>query len=140
LGLALGIGFAGAQTINKALQLSQDATGQFGVDTNLGLALPGHLLWPTGGTRPAPTVSSGATTPTIVGTDSAGVVTMSAVATTATVTFGTAFASVPWCLVSMNGTITTTISYTVATTSLAITGSGAVGANNKATYYCPSAS
>lgn len=129
-----------AQTINKAVQLSQDASGAFGVDSNNGLYLPGHLLVPNSVVNPAPTVSSGATTPTISGTDTAGLITMNAAATTVTATFGRAYLTVPFCLVSMNGTITTTISYTVATTSLAITASGAVGANNKAIYFCPATS
>lgn len=140
IGLALGIGFAGAQTINKALQLSQDGSGSFGVDSNLGVYFPGHFLSPTGGVRPNPTVSSGATTPTISGTDTAGLITVNVAATTVTATFGTAYVTTPWCLVSANGTVTTTISYTVTTTSLAITASGAAGANNKYSYFCPSAS
>ena len=61
--LLLGGVYAGAQSITKALQLSQDATGSFGVDTNLGVYFPGHILSPTGGARPAPTVT-GSGTPT----------------------------------------------------------------------------
>ena len=138
--LLLGGIYAGAQTINKALQLSQDNTGAFSVDSFLGVYFPGHILSPTGGARPAPTASSGATTPTIDGTDTTGLITVGAAATTVTATFGTAYITIPRCLVSANGTITTTISYTVATTSLAITASGAAGANNKYTYWCASAS
>lgn len=141
--LALAGTFAAAQTINKALQLSQDATGAFGVDTNNGVYFPGHILSPTGGQQPAPTVSSGGTTPTISGTDAAGVITVNAAATTVTATFGRAFVSIPSCLVTPNdiGTAAASkISYTVATTSLAITAVGAAGAANKYYYFCPSAS
>lgn len=138
--LLLGAGFSFAQTINKALQLSQDNTGAFSVDSFLGVYFPGHILSPTGGARPAPTVSSGATTPTIAGTDTAGLITMDAAGTTVTATFGTAYGTVPRCVVSNQGTVTTTTAYTVATTSLAITVSGAAGANNKLNYWCAAAS
>ncbi len=134
--LALAGSFAVAQTFVRAIQLSQDTTGAFAIDSNNGVYFPGHIL-STGTGRPAPTVSSGATTPTIAGTD---------------------FAShhhdercrhhrnrylrpslhyrpnLP--LLSMNGTVTTTVSYVPATTSVAITASGAVGVNNKATLLC----
>ncbi len=141
--LLLAGAYAGAQTITKALQLSQDATGAFGVDTNLGVYFPGHILSPTGGQRPAPTVSSGGTTPTISGTDTTGVITVNALATTVTATFGTAFVSIPSCLVTPNDIGTSAaskISYTIATTSIAITAVGAAGAANKYYYFCPSAS
>src|ERR1035437_5512276 len=73
--LLLGVGIASGQVINKALQLSQDATGSFSVDSYNGVYFPGHILSPTGGQRPAPTIT-GTGTPTIVGTDTAGLVTM----------------------------------------------------------------
>ena len=138
--LLLGGIYAGAQTINKALQLSQDNTGAFSVDSFLGVYFPGHILSPTGGARPAPTVSSGATTPTIAGTDTSGVITVNALATTVTATFGTAYGAVPKCVVSNQGTVTTTTAYTHATTSIAITLSGAAGVNNILNYWCASAS
>jgi hypothetical protein len=141
LGLALGIGFAGAQTINKALQLSQDATGAFSVDSFNGVYFPGHILSPTGGARPAPTVGGGGTTPTITGTDTAATVTMGTSATTATVTFGTAYVSVPACVVSWQTPETGVISpitYTLATTSIALTQGAATG--NKINFMCMSAS
>lgn len=141
--LILGLAgtYAGAQTINKALQLSQDGSGAFGVDINNGVYFPGHMLFPsTAGNQPLPTVSSGATTPTIAGSDVAGLITVNAAATTVTMTFGRAFVTAPSCLVTANGTITTTISYVPSTTGLAITASGAAGANNKYYYFCPSIS
>lgn len=136
--LLLGAGLSVAQTINKALQLSQDATGAFGVDSNNGVYFPGHILSPTGGQRPSPTIG-GTGTPTIVGTDTAGLITMGASATTATATFGTAYVTVPWCLVLTQNTLTTTnISVTLATTSIAIVQPSASG--NKINYMCMSAS
>jgi len=136
LGLALSIGFAGAQTITKALQLSQDATGSFSVDSFNGVYFPGHILSPTGGQRPAPTVAGIATT-TIAGTDTAGLVTMGTLATTATVTFGTAYASVPWCLAASQS-LASPISFVPATTSLALTSGSGTGI--KVNYFCVSAS
>ncbi len=137
--LLLAGAFAGAQTITKALQLSQDATGAFGIDTNNGVYFPGHLLSPTGGQNPAPTVA-GTGTPTIAGTDTAGLVTMGTSATTGTVTFGRAYVSVPSCVVSWQGPITTTtpMAYTIVTTSIAMTQGSTSG--NKINYICMSAS
>lgn len=138
--LALASGLGMAQTINKALQLSQDATGAFGVDTTNNVYFPGHIL-NTGTAGAAPSVSSGATTPTLSGTDVAGQITMNAAATTATVTFGRAYATAPICVVSnASASGSTTISWTTATTSLAVTASGAAGTANKPTYICTSAS
>ena len=134
--LAIGAGIAIAQNITKAIQLSQDATGAFGVDTNNGVFFPGHWL-----VKPAvvPTVSSGATTPSIVGSDASGLITVAAAATTVTLTFATAYVTAPWCLVSPNATsTTTTVSWTTATTNIAITESGAAGTMNKLNYFCSS--
>jgi hypothetical protein len=136
--LALAGGIALAQNINKALQLSQDATGAFGVDTTNGVYFPGHIL-STGTGRPSPSVT-GTGTPTITGTDVAGTVTMGTSATTATVVFGTAFVSVPACVLSwqsVSGNISP-IAYTPVTTSIAITQGTASG--NKINYWCSSLS
>ena len=136
--LLLGAGVSFAQSITKALQLSQDATGAFSVDTFNGVYFPGHILSPTGGSRPAPTVT-GTGTPTISGTDTVGLITMGTSATTATVVFGTAYVSVPSCVISPQNAFTTTnASYTLATTSIAITQNSTSG--NKINYWCSSAS
>lgn len=137
--LLLGAGVSFGQTINKALQLSQDATGSFGIDTNLGVYFPGHVLSPTGGVRPAPTVT-GTGTPTISGTDSSGLVTFGTSGTTATVLFGTAYVTAPSCVVSWQSAIsaTTPTSYTLVTTSIALTQGALTG--SKVNYWCSSAS
>lgn len=137
--LALGCVWAGAQTINKALQLSQDATGAFGVDTTNGVYFPGHILSPTNTNRPLPSIS-GTGTPTLVGTDTAGLVTFGTSGTTATVVFGTAYVTAPWCVVSWQtpGTSASPISYTLATTSIALVQTALTG--SKVNYFCPSAS
>lgn len=135
--LALGGVVAVAQNVTKALQLSQDATGAFGVDTSNGVYFPGHIL-STGNGRPVPTVT-GSGTPTISGTDTAATVTMGTSATTATVVFGQAFVSVPACVVSAQNAFTTTnISYTLATTSIAFTQNSTSG--NKVNFWCSSVS
>jgi len=138
--LALAGSVAVSQTITRAIQLSQDTTGAFGVDANNNIYFPAHILTPANTNTPVPTVSSGATTPTISGTDAAGLITMNAAATTVVATFGRAYLSVPFCIISPAGTATTSISYTVATTSLAITTSGAAGTNGVIRYFCPSLS
>jgi hypothetical protein len=135
LGLALGIGFAGAQTITKAIQLSQDATGSFGVDTFLGAYFPGHILSPTGGPRPAPTVT-GTGAPTVSGTDTAGLITMGASATTAALAFGTAYASVPACNINWQNNLSA-MTYTLATNVINITQTST--SSNKINYICFSA-
>lgn len=135
--LALSGGLALAQTFTKAIQLSQDTTGAFSVDSNNGVYFPSHIN--TVGSS-GPTIT-GTGTPTIGGTDTAGLITMGASATTATAVFGRAYLSVPFCVVSwqapMNGTATP-IAYTLATTSIAIT-QGATS-TNKINYMCMSAS
>ena len=140
--LALSASVSVAQVINKALQLSQDATGAFSVDSFNGVYFPGHVLSPTGGQRPAPTVAvvSGSGTPTIVGTDTAGTVTMGTSSTNATVTFGTAYGSTPSCVVTTQSAISspTSVSYTPAAATLVLTQPS--GSGNKINYLCFSAS
>jgi hypothetical protein len=131
--LGWALAFAGAQNINKAIQLSQDNTGAFGVDTNNGVYFPGHIL-STGTGRPSPTIA-GTATPTIAGTDSAGLVTTGTSATTATVTFGQAFLTAPECVVSSQ-TAATPVGYTTSTTQLALTFTTATAL--KINYWCPS--
>lgn len=122
--LGLAGGLAIAQNINKALQLSQDNTGAFGVDSNFGVYFPGHIL-STGTGRPSPTIA-GTATPTISGTDVAGLVTTGTSATTATVTFGQAFLATPACVVTSQ-TVATPVGYTASTTQLALTFTTATG-------------
>ena len=134
--LALSASVSLAQVSNKALQLSQDATGSFSVDSFNGVYFPGHILSPTGGTRAAPTIT-GTGTPTISGTDSAGLITMGASATTATLTFGTAYGSVPSCAVTWQSSVTA-MSYALAAGSITIGQTST--SSNKINYVCLSAS
>lgn len=133
--LSLGLGGALAQNINKSLQQSQDPTGAFGVDTNNGVYFPGHIL-SSGTNRPTPTVT-GTGSPTVSGTDTAGLITMGSSATTATVVFGQAFVSVPSCIVQWQSNLASEV-YTLATTSIAITQTST--STNKINYLCFSVS
>jgi hypothetical protein len=131
--LALAGGFAVAQNITKALQLSQDATGAFGIDASNGIYFPGHVYSPTA-RNSIPTIT-GTGTPTVAGTDVAGTITMGSSATTATAVFGKAYLSVPSCVVTSQTAFTTTpIGYTLATTSIAITQQSTSG--NLINYHC----
>lgn len=136
LGLSASIGIS--QTINKALQLSQDASGAFGVDTTNNIYFPGHIL-NTGTGGAAPTVT-GTGTPTISGTDVAATVTMGTSATTATVLFGRAYVSVPTCVVAWNTGASglSPIAYTLNTTSIVVTQPAVTG--NRWNYFCTAAS
>lgn len=101
--LAFGIALAYAQTINKAVQLSQDTTGAFSVDTNNNVYLPGHVL----STGPGATVSGGQTptlvcgtgTPSVVGTDTSGIVTEGTSTTSCALIFAKAYLQTPACVV-----------------------------------------
>ena len=133
--LGLGAGLAAAQTFRAAVQLSQDTSGAFLVDSNNSLYLPQKLMSPTGlVNNPAPTVS-GTATPTIAGTDTAGTVTAGTAATSVIVTFGRAYGAAPNCLVArQDASATSVIAYTVATTGITMT--TAAGSGFKINYFC----
>lgn len=134
--LALAGSVAIGQTFTKALQLSQDTSGAFGVDASNNLYFANKIMSPTGvaGVRNTPTIT-GSGTPTVAGTDLAGTITMGTSATTATLVFGTAYGAVPNCLVvPQNAFTTTNISYTTVTTSIAMTQNSTSG--NKVNYLC----
>lgn len=132
--ICVGAGWPLAQNINKALQLSQDPLGQFGVDTNNNVYFPNHVL-----VRPAqpPTLASCGTSPTISGSDFAGTVTEGTGGATAgcLITFNTAYLTTPFCVVSAR-TFTTAspISRVLWPTGIAIT--HAAGASIAYDYFC----
>src|SRR6266567_3881877 len=93
--LLLGLGFALAQTITRAVQLSQDTTGAFSVDSNNGFYFPGHVL--SIGT-PAPSfIGNGGGT--VTGTDFQGAVILQGI--TGSVIFGRAYLTLPSCVVTV---------------------------------------
>jgi hypothetical protein len=135
--LCLSLGAAFAQTLTRALQLSQDTTGAFSVDTTNGVYFPGHIL--STGTANRPTTVLGTGTPTLSGTDFAGTVTMGTSGQTATVTFGQAYVSVPNCTVSwqnLQSSVSPT-SYQVTTGVISMTQGAFTG--SKINYFCSSA-
>jgi hypothetical protein len=119
LGLAGGLAFA--QTINSALQVSQDGRGIFGVDTNNNLYIQSnrHLL-ATSNVSPAPVLTSCGTSPTITGSDFSFKLVTGSAATTCTITFGQAFVTAPQCFLQANGGATQP-TYTTSTTALTVT-------------------
>lgn len=135
IGLALGIGFAGAQTINKALQLSQDASGAFGVDTTSNVYFPGHIL-NTGNAGPLPTVTSNVGSPTVstASTDVAGTITAGTSSTGIDLVFGRAYVTAPNCVVAWAGGSNSPVSYTIGTTAIHM--SQGVASANKINYFC----
>lgn len=139
--LALGIGLAFAQSANQAVQLSQDPTGKVGYDNvQGGIYLPGHLLSTTR-QAPAPVLSACITggTPTLVGTDFAGVITGGTTASTScVVTFGTAFQTAPNCVVSWQSGPLAAMSWATSKTALTITQTSTASA--QIAYICTSVS
>ena len=115
----LGIGLGVAQNINKALQLSQDPSGAFGVDTSNNIYMPNHLNC---NSQQAPTVAAAAGTVTVVGCDMAGKITGgSAAATTVTLTFRTAYGVAPICVATAQNPATSPQAFSSSTTALTFT-------------------
>lgn len=135
--LLLGLGLAVAQQTFRAIQLSQDTTGIFQVDTNFGVYFPGHLLM-SGTNRPAPTVNGTGSTPTIASTstDNSGTVTAGTSSSVINIVFGQAFLSVPNCVVTWQspGTVTSPLNYTVVATGINVAQGATTG--DKINYWC----
>ncbi len=111
LGISLGV----AQNINKALQLSQDPSGAFGVDTVNSVFFPRHMV---ANDQLTPTVAAAAGTVTVTGTDLAGTITGGGASTsTVTLTFATAFSSgtTPRCVAQSRNPATSPLAATPST-------------------------
>lgn len=117
LGLALGVAFA--QNITKAIQLSQDALGPIGYDTNGAVYFPGHINSNTRVGLP-PVLTSCGTAPSFTGSDTALRLTTGSAATTCTVTFGVAHVTAPSCVITPQGAAVQP-TYTVSATAIAMT-------------------
>lgn len=95
------------------------------------LAVGGHVL--TGATPPV--LTSCGTSPTIVGSDTAGIVTMGTGSPTGCViTFATAYANAPFCVVSWIATPLAAQSYATSATAITLTQTGT--SSNKVQYVC----
>lgn len=130
--LVLGFGFTTAQNINKAIQLSQDPTGAFGVDTNNNVYFPAHVL--NSGSTPAISNGGTGTAATVVGSDTIGTITGGAnTNTTANLTFRRAFVNTPVCIVVSQNPATTPIAYNTVLTGINITSTIGAAIIN---YFC----
>lgn len=119
----IGLGGAIAQNITKAIQLSQDPTGAFGVDTSNSAYFPKHII---GNDQASPTVAAAAGTVTVAGTDTAGTITGGGVTTTTvTLTFATAFNVTPVCVATSRNPATSPLSATPSTTGFTLATMGA---------------
>ena len=117
LGLACGLAFA--QQITKGIQLSQDATGPIGYDTNGASYFPGHINANTKVGLP-PVLSSCGTAPSFTGSDTALRLTTGSAATTCTVTFGVAHVTAPACVITPQGAAVQP-TYTVSAAAISMT-------------------
>jgi len=117
LGLACGLAFA--QQITKGIQLSQDATGPIGYDTNGASYFPGHINANTKVGLP-PVLTSCGTAPSFTGSDTALRLTTGSAATTCTVTFGVAHVTAPACVITPQGAAVQP-TYTVSATAISMT-------------------
>lgn len=117
--LGLAGGLAIAQNITKGIQLSQDATGPIGYDTNGASYFPGHIN-STARVGARPVLSTCGTAPSFTGTDTALRLTTGSAATTCTVTFGVPFVVAPACVITPEGAAVQP-TYTVSITAIAMT-------------------
>lgn len=118
----LGLGGAVAQNINKAIQLSQDPTGVFGVDSNNNIYPPNHI---NGNAQASPTVTAAAGTVTISGTDLNGIVTGgSAATTTITGTWALAYGAKPSCVAQSENPATSLLAFVPSTTGFTVSSMG----------------
>jgi hypothetical protein len=87
------------------------------------------------GNQTAPALTTCGTTPAIVGDDTAGTVTMgTGTPTGCTITFHTAYANIPICVVVWPAQILASQSYTVSTTAITLTQTAT--SSNKVNYIC----
>lgn len=128
--LCFGLLIANAQTINKALQLSQDSSGAFGIDTNNYVYFPGHILSTGPGTPSITACGSGS--PVVVGSDTAGEVTQGTTTTICSVAFNKVYLATPWCVFSWQ--FGSPSSYAVSTGGFTV--SQVALSSNKVNYFC----
>lgn len=100
----LVLGGAIAQNLTKSIQLSQDPSGPFGVDTSNGVFFSNHVNT----SQPAtPGVANCGTSPSLTGTDTGGEMTEgSGTVTRCDVTFARAYTATPFCLATSISTAT----------------------------------
>jgi hypothetical protein len=136
IGLLVG-GFALAQTITSSLQLSQDARGNFGVDSAGNLVVQGnrHInAQPSGG--PAPTLGTCAGGTLVANsTDFSGSVS-GQTGTSCIVNFGQTYGTAPRCVASGSATTATSGPVTVNATTAALTMTLTAGVTTNLNWVC----
>ena len=86
------------------------------------------------GATTAPALTSCGTSPTISGTDAAGLVTAGTTATGCIITFNKPYANTPFCTVTWQGTPLASQSYTISTTAITLTQTSTSG--DLVNYHC----
>jgi hypothetical protein len=131
--VSLTLSTKGGGTVNTAASTAfNGALNQFGS----GSGAPGHLA---SGQTTAPALTSCGTNPAIVGTDTAGHVTMgTGTPTGCVITFNAAYTAAPFCVVTWEATPLASQSYVVSNSNITLTQTGT--SSNKADYICIGAS
>lgn len=139
LGLTSYTGPGGTNPINNSANLADTNNVVAAINANVfppnvGTApVPANGHMQTGATAPA--LTSCGTTPAIVGSDTAGLVTMGTGSPTGCViTFATAYTAVPLCVVTWQATPLASQSY--ATIAASITLTQTATSSNKVNYFC----
>jgi hypothetical protein len=109
--LAFGLALAGAQTITKSIQLTQDPRSPIGMDASNNAYFPAHVgAGFNQNTVPTLTSCGSGGSPAVIGTDQAGSVTegagTGAGVTSCILTFNSAWNTAPICTVSTIGPAT----------------------------------
>lgn len=122
---------SGGGTVNNAYSVYVNQPT--GATYNWAFATNGKLT--VASSTPAPTLSSCGTSPSIRGSDWAGLVTVGSTATGCTITFSSAYPSEPTCTVTNQSmSVVNAMTYTVSTTAITVTQTGLGGA--KLNYHC----
>lgn len=102
--ICLGLGLSIAQNITRSIQLSQDPTGPFGVDSLGGVFFSNHI---NTSQVASPVLVGCGTSPTLTGTDTAGeVVEGTGSVTACSFQFARAYTATPYCYGSSSSTTT----------------------------------
>jgi hypothetical protein len=124
-------GGSGAPAFATALTGAYDFTNALITNGNAA-GTPTHIA--TAQLTPPALTSCGTGSPTIVGTDEAGIVTMGTSATGCVITFNVAYTAIPFCVVSWIATPLASQSYVTAAATITTTQTSASG--NKLQYIC----
>ncbi len=129
----IGISIPVAQNINKSVQLSQDPSGPIAFDNQNGVYFPGKIY--NNNNQVAPIAAPCGTTPTIVGTSTAGLITEgSGATTTCAITFASAYPATPYCF-AQTGTVGTPVGLTATPGGVAFSHSSS-STSLKFNYFC----